>query len=404
MKLALTGLVTYVAATCTEDLLAGLADPGFSWLVSGTVAQRKANVTVICASDVNDAKTNFNTRLTSITTACAPAGAAGQVSAFGLTSNLLNTVLCEKKGDDYCLLSMLPLFDMSYFVSLSQADYKSPPLQPVADSPERQAAMCAAPLCNAYIENMASSLLANLPDTNETDPAASFVRATVSRMRCGCAVMATPCAGTTATNELIVDNSGVKTLIESKACDTNGVLTACARTWVNCESVSPPACARSCNDGILSTIVFRIKNLNWACAQSLLSTDTLRTIRNDVIANVPGLLHTDFSCECGAATAPSTGTQCSCTINCLPLALVKNLNLTGALALLKAKANALVIPTPHIDGAARSCQLSPNLLSFGSSFELVSVQSNFPTSEPSSSSTLVVGLSVAATVSMSLFL
>jgi hypothetical protein len=297
------------------------------------------------------------------------------------------------------------LFDLPYFLQLSQAgDFVAPSLQSVGDDADRQKAMCASSICNAFIENNASALVAQLPVSPETETASNFIRTTVSRMRCGCAVRTKACASTKEKELLITDTSGVKSFIEATTCDDKGALMACARTWVNCENVPLPACARTCTQGNLASIKFRVKNLDWQCLQTKLTTTTFQTIREDVIANVPGLLHTDFGCECDAATAPKTGTECTCNVTCNALSAVRNLDLSGTLSIFEKHVAAVVIPTPTLDKIASVCRITPGITSFGDSFELISLETNFPSDKTSASSTLVLGLSVVASLCISLVL
>jgi len=311
----------------------------------------------------------------------------------------------EVDGDHFCILSLLALFDLPYFLGLATAAsataLKPPSLQPVADSAgdrlnDRQAAMCASSLCNAHIESSAAKLLLLLPELNQNTVAADFIRGTVSRPRCGCAVV-TPCESSLAKADLIVDNGGAQALAD-KACDANGVLSACGRTWVNCENVPPPACAKPCNGGNLAVVNFRLQNLNWTCVTTN-TGDALKTLRTDVIDNVPGLLDTDFSCECSASASPNTGTECKCTVACMSLATVQHLNLDGALTKLQKHATGGAVATAALDKAVKTCKLTKDNLSFGSSFVLTGVENNFPkappNSEKSASSTLVMGFSAA---------
>jgi len=340
-----------------------------------------------------------------------PAGTDSTTSALGVMVGLLNSVLCEQKGDNieevrYCILSLLPLFDLNYFLGLaSGGSFTVPPLQPVGDDPDRQSAMCVSSVCVGFVENIASSLLAKLPATPTAAAASDIIRGTVSCMRCGCTGVENPCEGTTVTTALISSSSGSQSLIESAACDTNGMITECARTWINCENVPPPQCAQPCAKGSLATVQFVIQNLDWNCLQTLLTTATMKIIRADVIANVKGLLDTDFDCDCGVATAPTTGTQCTCNVTCSTLALVKNVDLTTSFGNLTELAAALVIPTPNLDKATSTCKLVPNDFSFGSSFQVVSVKTNFPQGAQSSgASPLFWSVPVAVSLCVSLVL
>jgi hypothetical protein len=379
--LALVALgVGLAAADCSGEAVNALGDASFSWLLTGNSDARRTAVTNICASPSNPARDSFNARLTTLTTACIQS----QTSAFGLTVNLLNAVLCEKHGPvgadpQFCVLSLLPLFDLSYFMSLSTgAAFVPPPLGPVADTPDRQNAMCGSSVCNAFIETMASNLIAQMPNSPETAVAAGFIRGTVSQMRCGCAVRTTSCFSTKERATLIVDTTATPTFIEANACDaTTGALTACARTWANCQAVQMPACARTCTAGDIATIKFRIKNLNYDCLKTQLGAEFLGTIKTDVIAMVPGLLASDFGCSC----VGGVGTECTCSVTCTALHLVRNLDLAGTLDILKVLAAAGFLPTPKLDELVSTCKLTPDLLSFGTSFELVSASTNFPLPE-----------------------
>lgn len=362
-----------VSATCQEAGYGAIADPAFSWLPSGTSAERAAKVASICASETNSDRTAFNTRLNDLSTQCS----AGQNSSFGLTIQLLNTVLCQQRGQPqhYCILSLLPLFDLGYFASLQGGDMSPPSLQAVADDSDRQQTMCVSSECNAYLESVAPSVLSSVPADS---PQAKFVRSVVSRMRCGCAVPNVPCYSSAITKDLVNDNgAGVKTLIDAQGCDGKGVVTACARSFVNCESFPAPKCARTCASGDLATVKFAVRNLNWECLQGILGSLSLPTIKADVIANVPGLLDSDFGCDCAAAAAPGKGTECTCHVTCNALAILKNFDITARLATLKRHAAALVLPLPSIDTLANaSCKLTLDDVSFGSSFELISTSSN----------------------------
>jgi len=407
--LVLLGAANVVALDCTTQAGLSLGDPSFSWLVSGSSADRKGNITAICASPSNPARDDFESKLSTFQAACVPPG--GESSAIALTLDLLNTILCEQKQDNgilhYCVLSVLPLFDLGYFFQLSQSggNYPPPPLQPVGDDPDRQGTMCLSSVCNAHVEQVASSLLAVIPPSSPL--AAQFIRNVVSRTRCGCAVEQVACQNTAMTNALTTASStGARTFIESQACDANGVLTACARTWVNCENVPLPACAHTCTPGhSLANITFVLKNLDYTCLQTQLTTNVLQTVQSDVIVNVAGLLQTDFSCTCGAATGTNTGTQCNCLITCAALNVVKNLNLPKNLGNLTKHADALVIPTPNLDKQViASCQITQNNESFGSSFQILSLETNFPAPTENSASTLIFGMSFVASICFNLVL
>jgi len=319
-------------------------------------------------------------------------------------------VMCEQKTDSqlrYCLLSLLPLFDMNYFLSLASGGgttFTIPPLQPVGDSTDRQTAMCVSPVCVAYVENLASSLLSQLPPSPASAVASDFIRGTVSRMRCGCTGVANPCEGSVMTKNLISSSGGVNSFIDSADCDSNGIPTACARTWITCEIVPPPAGAKPCAPGNSANVKFAINNLDWNCLQTLLAGNTLKIIRADVLANIPGLLDTDFDCSCGAEVAPATGTVCTCNVTCATLALVQNVDLDKRFLTLASNAAALVIPTPNLDKATSTCKVVPNGFSFGSSFQLLSAQTTeAKATDTSASSTLAVGLSVLASLFVSFF-
>jgi hypothetical protein len=390
------------AQQCMNQAFAALSDPYFAWLVKGTASERSSNVTAICASATNPARDGFNKALDDFKTACIPAG--DQTSAIALTLNLLNTLLCstqpnDNAGNDYCLLSLLPLFDSTYFAGLATGGVATPPpLQPVSDDKERFGPLCASTLCNAFIEKEASALLLKLPPGSDPS-AANFIRKVTSSNRCACAVKNTPCYGNAVAGGLIGDNGGAKSFIEGKACDSNGILSACARTWVNCENVPLPTCGKPCADGILATVSFRVKNLNYTCVQEKLIDQAIHHIKADVIANLPGLLHTDFDCECSASASPNTGTECKCTVKCLPLATLLNFDLAAIIAKLKKVATALVVPMSRTDDKAPSCQLVQVLASFGSSFELLSVTTNLPSPTPANeggAASIGVGMSVFA--------
>jgi hypothetical protein len=318
--------------------------------------------------------------------------------------NMLNTVLCKQKAEKdaplrYCILSLLPLFDLPYFFSLASGAAPKPPgLANVANSVDRQSLMCESPVCNAFVENLASSVVGQLPDGPNTQAAADFIRGVVSRMRCGCTGIEAPCYKDTVTNGFILDSAGVKSFAEGKACEANGVMSACARTWHNCEAVPKPSCAKPCDKASIATVKFNLKNLNYTCLVEK-ATDVLKTVRADALAFVSGLLDEDITCECSAGTA---GTQCTCIVTCTALATLRNMNLAGNLNILKKLADVAVVPTPNLDKAASACKITPDGLSFGNTFELVSVETSFP--DEGASSTLFVGASVAFSLFLSLVL
>jgi len=397
-------------ANCTNYALASVTDSGFNWLIKGNSTERYDNVSVICASASNPARDNLNQRLSDLVNACVPAGVGSTTSALGVMVSLLNTVMCEQKTDAnqlrYCLLSLLPLFDMTYFLSLASGGgttFTIPPLQPVGDDLDRQTAMCVSPVCVAYVENLASSLLSQLPPSPAASTASDFIRGTVSRMRCGCTGVANPCESSVVTSSLISNTGGVQSFVEATACDSHGMPTDCARTWITCENVPPPQCAKPCAPGNIATVNFQINNLDWNCLQTLLAGNTLKIIRADVLANIPGLLDTDFECACGAVATSATGTQCTCNVTCATLALVQNVDLVKRFASLATNAAALVIPTPNLDKAVTTCKVVPSNFSFGSSFQLLSATTTLPKAvDTSASSTSLVGLSVVAVLFTSL--
>lgn len=385
-----SGVVVLVSGTCQQAGLAALTDPAFGWLPSGTSAERADKVASICASDTNPDRTAFNARLDDLNTQCASQQAN---SPLGLTLQLLNTVLCEKKGtpQHFCVLSLLPLFDINYFLSLQGGDMRTPSLQAVADDLERQKAMCVSSECNAYLESIVPTLLSNM---TAGSPEATFIRGTVNRMRCGCAVPNVPCFSTTSTQQLVHDNgAGELSLIDAQACDGTGVVAACARSFVNCESIPLPKCARPCAVGDLATVKFGIKNLNWECLRGELASLALPTIKADVIANVPGLLDSDFGCECAAAAAPATGTQCTCHVTCNALTALKNFDIAARLATLQKHAAAVVVPLPNIDSKVNAnCKFTADDLSFGSSFQLISASANAAATETNAASSVASSL------------
>lgn len=361
------GAAVSVTADCTSAGLAAYTDPYFNWLITGTNAQRESNVTAICASADNTARTNFNARLNEVATACVPAGTDFDTSAFGIMISLLNKVICEQKQVRYCILSLLPLFDMNYFLSLSQGNFQIPPLSAVAGSADRQAALCASNICSSYIENIVPGLLTNLPSSAAATIAAEFIRGTVSRMRCGCTGKVNPCYSTKVTADLINNGS----LVETNACDASGLPTECARTWITCENVPPPKCEKPCTKKNIATIGFVLGNLNYDC---LNTAANLLLLKSDVMANVPGLLKDDFECVCGASVAPKTGTTCTCNVTCGNLG--KILSLADKFAALQARATALVVATPTLDKLLSTCKVNPDSASFGSSFEVTAATLN----------------------------
>jgi hypothetical protein len=262
--------------------------------------------------------------------------------------------------------------------------------------------MCESPICNAFVENLAATVVAQLPIGPNTQAAADLIRGTVSRMRCGCTGIDAPCYSTVVTKELLVDTAGVKSFVESKACDAGGMLTACARTWVTCENVPPPVCAKPCAKDSIATITFNLKNLNYACLVTKVP-DVLKTVRADILAVVPGLLDGDFTCACDTAPAPTVGTQCTCEVTCAGLAILRNINFPGNLDLLKKFATLAVVPAPTLDKEASTCKIVNDAFSFGSSFELVSLETNYP--QPNSASSIsLVGLWIVSSISVGLVL
>jgi len=329
--------------------------------------------------------------------------------------SLLNSVLCEQKSDiivptaRYCVLSLLPLFDFNYFIGLATGGgttFTVPPLRPVADEEthDRQTAMCESPICVAFVENLASTLLARLPVSDTVVAASAFIRGTVSRMRCGCSGVENPCHSGVVENALIATTNGVRAFADGQGCDANGMVTECARTWITCDDVPPPVCAKPCVKGDIATIKFGITNLDWTCLQTALAGNTMKILRADVIANVKGLLDTDFDCTCEVAVAPAAGTVCTCDVTCKLLNLVKNVDLVSSFGSLKRLATALVIPTPNLDKAS-TCKVITGDQSFGSSFVVLSTSTNFGTmADNSAAHPLLVGLSVVASLCLSLVL
>jgi len=380
-------------------------------LLGGTAADRKGNVTAICQPAPNAARDYFNQKLSDVTTACIPASVGGQTSAFGVTLKLLDTVLCEQRAPvggelRYCVLSILPLFDMLYFVNLATSGVLNPPsLATVAASLDRQTAMCESSVCNAFVEQTASATISNLPQGPNTAAAADYIRTTVNRMRCGCSVLDKPCHHPTVSSELIeVDANGKRQFKAGKGCGEDGQMTACARVFHVCEKVPKPTCEKPCTKRDIATVVFNLKNLNYDCLLTAIPAPaTLDTIKADVIANIPGLTLSDFDLTCGVNPAPGTGTQCKLVITCSSLVTLANMNFPLNLVTLQKHAAALVVYAPAIDQAVfATCKIVPNADSFGYGFEIVSLETKF--TEDSAASTLLVGVSVASSLLLSLTL
>lgn len=389
LSIAFGLLAVGVQGSCTTDGIDALGDPYFNWIIKGSNDERSNNVSAICASADNTARTNFNARLKTLLTSCVPAGTNVNTSAFGVTAALLDRVLCVQKGDvaRYCVLSLLPLFDQNYFFQLATGSIQVPPLAPVLDViSEKYQAMCASDVCSSFIENIVPGLLTRLPDTPEATIAAEFIRKTVNRMRCGCVGKVDPCQSTRVRDALIKDGR----FIETAACNADGIPTECARNWITCEEIPVPTCAKQCTQRNLATIKFTLKNLDYACVTT---NNALALIKRDVTANVPGLLVDDFTCACGAAVAPAVGTTCECNVTCANLATLQNLDLTKQFALLSTRATAITVFTPSLDKLLATCKISATAedSSIGSSFVLESA--TFAPAPDQSGAAHVAGLS-----------
>lgn len=387
---------SYVAADCQSVAFGASSDPYFAWLISGTNDQRAANVSAVCAPQPNTAKTNFDNKLNELINACVPNGTDVSTSAFGVVASLLNKVMCERKTDvgalRYCILSLLPLFDVPYLFTLSQGNFQPPPLSTVAQSLDRQGAMCISNVCNSFIENIVPGLLSTLPATSAAVIAGDLVRSTVSSMRCGCVGKTTPCHHPSVTGALLKD--GV--FVDAVACDANGRPTECARNHMNCNaSIAPPNCVKPCPLKVVASINFTLENLNYDCLANAGNIEA--NIKSDVIANVPGLLRDDFTCACSASVAPAVGTTCSCNVTCAGLLALKDVDLPIQFASLATRASAIVVPTPTLDKLLpASCKITSNTDSYGSSFKLLGASLAPSPSNDSSGASAMAAVSVFA--------
>jgi hypothetical protein len=257
--------------------------------------------------------------------------------------------------------------------------------------------MCASPVCVAWIESTAAKLLTQLPATTEGTQAKDFIRATTGRMRCGCTGVEKPCFAPEVTGAMIAPDG--RTLIEEKACTADGNLWLCARSYVNCDGLPIPVCVKPCTGQNIITVKFRLKNLDWMCFEK--EVEPLDKLREDVVVNVVGLLKSDIICACTALAAG--GTECTCNVVCGALARLRDINLEASFNRLRLHAEVLVVPTPTLDKSTR-CKVTVGPESFGTSFEFVSIETNFPeeAAQAASASSLVVGLPIALAIGLGL--
>jgi len=399
-------------SNCQTTATQALSDPTFAWLITGTSGQRASNVTAICASDNNPTRTGFNSQLTAIQSACVPGGAASDSTGLAMALQVMDSILCQQRDGYYCLLSFLPLFDETYMIQVaSSLSFVNPNLNVVGDTPDLQAAMCKSDTCYYLIEQTAEEQLLALPVSSTTTSLIPNVRFAISRMRCGCWASNTPCQSTASQNALIqVDQSTGAKSFTAAACDANGQITNCARDFMVCNDMAAPACAKgACSSGNLATVTFVLSNLDWTCYSNLMSSvgagAAINTIKKDVEANIRKLIDTDFSCTCGATAAPGTGTQCTCSVTCMEIATIAQVELGTSLAEIQKLATATVVASPNLDAALGfQCQVTSDQLGQGNHFAIASVQTNLPAQAAGGATGLVVGFSVMVSLVVSLLL
>jgi len=408
MKYLLSALCLTVAvsADCLGTATAYLQDPDFAWIIKGTSAERSGNVSKLCAATPNAALDKFDAQLDNLTMACVPGGVATDTTGLAMALSMMKTILCEQRANNYCILSFLPLFDLNYMLQVSSASgFVKPVLKEVLDNGDRTGAMCHSSECYYFVEQKAQELLLALPPTAPAD-LANNVRYTVSRMRCGCWDTSTPCQNSANTDALVkCDANGCA--FTPAACDNSGMISTCARNFMTCEHMAPPICSQPCNEGEIAKVSFALTNLDWDCFSNALSSTpgaAIGAVKADIEANIRALCDKDFLVTCNVNTA-GHGTQCDVTVNCLNLAAIPELNLAGAIAYLTKHAHAAVVATPNIDALAASatCEVTPDAVGQWNHFALLSTSVTLPPSG-NSASTLALGLSLFASLALSIFL